>query len=99
MNDLLRNLAMTAAIVMIGVYAVIALSGPQGVPALMEKRREIVRLQEQNATLQRENERKKERIRVLEEQPAQQELEVRKQLNLVKPGETTFFLPEPERAK
>lgn len=97
MNGLFRKLGMMAAIALLGVYAVIALSGPQGMPALMQKRAEIVRLQEQNADLQRENERKRERIRILEEQPDQQELEVRKQLNLGKPGETIFFLPDDKK--
>jgi cell division protein FtsB len=51
-------------------------------------------LQELNATLERENARKRERIRILQNQTDQQELEVRKQLNVAKPGETIFFLPE-----
>lgn len=94
MRGVLRNTGLAAAVLLLGVYALVALRGPQGVPALLEKREEIVRLQEQNATLQREIERKRERIRILMEQPEQQELEIRKQLNLGKEGETIFFLPE-----
>ena len=99
MSSLLKNLAMTAAILLVGAYAVVALRGPQGLPALAEKRAEILRLQEQNANLERENARRRERIRVLENRKDQQELEIRKQWNLVKPGEKTFFLPEEDTAE
>jgi cell division protein FtsB len=84
---------MLTAITAVGVYAVLALRGPQGIPALMEKRHEIRELEEQNATLARENQRKKERIDLLKHSPEQQELEIRKQLKLLKPGETSFILP------
>lgn len=75
-------------------YVLVALKGPQGLQALLEKRKEIRQLQEQNAALTRENERRKERIRRLEDSRSEQEMEIRKQLRLVKPGETTFILPE-----
>jgi cell division protein FtsB len=75
-------------------YAWIAVSGPQGLQALLEKRREIRELQEQNATLTREIEHRRDRIRRLEESPSEQEMEIRKQLKLLKPGETEFILPD-----
>ena len=71
-----------------------ALRGPQGIQALLEKRREIRQLQEQNATAARENERRQERIRRLQNSTSEQEMEIRKQLKLLRPGETTFILPE-----
>lgn len=75
-------------------YAWIAVSGPQGLQALLEKRREIRELQEQNAALTREIEHRRDRIRRLEDSPSEQEMEIRKQLKLLRPGETTFILPE-----
>ena len=75
-------------------YAWIAVSGPQGLQTLLEKRREIRQLQEQNAALSREIEHRRDRIRRLEESPSEQEMEIRKQLKLLKPGETTFILPD-----
>src|ERR1700674_2185278 len=74
-------------------YAWIAVSGPQGLQALLEKRREIQQLQEQNAALTREIEHRRDRIRRLEESTSEQEMEIRKQLKLQRPGETTFILP------
>ena len=76
------------------VYALIAVSGPQGLQTLLEKHREIRQLQEQNASLTREIEHRKDRIRRLEGSRSEQEMEIRKQLKLLKPGETTFILPE-----
>ncbi len=76
------------------VYACIAVSGPQGLQALMAKHREIRELQEQNAALTREIEHRRDRIRRLEGSRSEQEMEIRKQLKLQRPGETTFILPE-----
>lgn len=78
----------------IGGYAYVALEGPQGLSALQEKRREIRKLEEENANLQREIQYRKDRIKSLQDSPAQQELEVRKNLKLLRPGETSFILPE-----
>ena len=75
-------------------YAWIAVSGPQGLQALLEKRREIRDLQEQNAVLTRELEHRRDRIRRLEDSRSEQEMEIRKQLKLLRPGETTFILPD-----
>ena len=75
-------------------YAWIAVSGPQGLQALLEKRREIRQLEEQNAALSYEIEHRRDRIRRLEESRSEQEMEIRKQLKLLRPGETTFILPD-----
>jgi cell division protein FtsB len=85
--------AMVLAAIVIA-YAWIAVSGPQGLQALLEKRREIRQLQEQNSALTREIEHRRDRIRRLEDSPSEQEMEIRKQLKLLRPGETTFILPD-----
>jgi len=84
----------TVVIVLVAAYGWVALRGPQGVEALLEKHREIRALQEQNATAAREIERRKERIRRLKESQSEQDMEIRKQLKLLRPGETTFILPD-----
>jgi cell division protein FtsB len=76
------------------VYGVVALRGPQGVSALLDKRQEVRQLEEQNAAQAAENERRRERIKRLEESSTEQEMEIRKQLKLLRPGETTFILPD-----
>ena len=70
------------------------LRGPQGLPALREKWDEIRQLEEENANLQRENDYRRDRIKKLESSPSEQELEIRKKLKLLRPGETSFILPE-----
>ncbi len=76
------------------VYGLVALRGPQGIPALLDKRREIRELEEQNAAMATEIERRKERIERLQQNTTEQEMEIRKQLKLLRPGETTFILPD-----
>ena len=78
-------------------YGWVFLRGPQGFQTLIEKRREIRELEERNANIRLENDRRKERIRRLEESRSEQEMEIRKQLKLQRPGETTFILPESEQ--
>ena len=76
------------------MYGVVALRGPRGISALFEKRREIRQLEDQNAAAVAEIERRKERIERLRHNSTEQEMEIRKQLKLLRPGETTFLLPE-----
>jgi len=94
MSTMIRRSAYSAALVLMAVYGYIALSGPQGIPALRKKWTEIRQLEEDIANLQRDNQAKRERIHRLETDPAEQEMEIRKRLKLLRPGETSFILPE-----
>jgi cell division protein FtsB len=94
LHYLIRRAAVLIVFVLVGVYGYISLRGPQGIPALMDKWREIRKLEEDNANLQRENDYRRERIKKLQESPSEQELEIRKQLKLLRPGETSFILPD-----
>lgn len=93
MKDLLRKTGYLLVLAAMGAYALVTFSGPNGVDALTEKRRQITILQEQNANLAAENQRKLDRIRKLEHDRSVQELEIRKRLKLLHPGETQFILP------
>jgi cell division protein FtsB len=101
MNLVVRRIAFTVAFVLVGVYGYFTLSGPQGIPGVLEKRREIRRLQEQNANLVQEIEIKKERIRKMTLSKSEQDLEIRRKTQKVLPGDTEYMLrnpvkPEPE---
>lgn len=96
-HHLIRRLGVLTLFILAGLYGYMSLRGPQGVPALMEKWREIRKLEEENANLQRENDYRRERIKKLQESPSEQELEIRKQLKLLRPGETSFILPDPPK--
>jgi len=93
-HHLIRRVAVLIVFVLVGVYGYMSLRGPQGIPALMDKWREIRKLEEDNAGIQRENDYRRERIKKLQESPSEQELEIRKQLKLLRPGETSFILPD-----
>jgi cell division protein FtsB len=94
MSPWIHRIIVTGAFLVVSAYAIVALRGPQGMPALLEKRREIKELQDQNATLSHEVKMKSERIDRLKNSPSEQELEIRKQLKLLRPGETSFILPD-----
>ncbi len=96
-----RLLQKTGYVLALGIFAAVLVTvvrGPQGIQALSEKRKEIRTLQEENADLARENEQKKLRIKRLADSQAEQELEIRERLKLVRPGETSFILPDAKPA-
>ena len=83
-----------AAILIAGTYAFFTLRGPQGIPALMQKRNEIRLLEKRNAELHREVEYRRQKINRLRDSKSEQELEIRDQLNLVRPGEKVFIFQD-----
>src|SRR5271155_3812859 len=94
MSSSVRRAVILVAFALIGAYGLAALRGPQGLPALREKWNEIRQFEVENANLQRENDYRRDRIKKLESNPSEQELEIRKKLKLLRPGETSFILPE-----
>jgi cell division protein FtsB len=98
MKNAVQRAVFLLVVGVIAVYGYLALRGPQGIPALRGKWREIRTLEEDNANLQRENQYRRDRIKKLEENPSAQELEIRKKLKLVRPGETSFILPDTPKA-
>ena len=79
------------ALVTAVVYAFFAMRGPHGVAAYTQKRQEIREMEESNAVLARENQVKREYIERLRQSQAEQELEIRRKLKLVKPNEKVFM--------
>lgn len=94
MRPSLTKIGYALAILLAVGYAFFTLRGPQGIPALAEKRRQIQQLEERNATLAREIEVKRERIGRLRESPSLQELEIRQRLKLVQPEERVYILQD-----
>jgi cell division protein FtsB len=92
-----RRAGFVLVVLLAAAYGWMFLSGPQGLQTLIEKRREVRELEERNANIRLENDRRKERIRRLQESRSEQEMEIRKQLKLQRPGETTFILPESDQ--
>ena len=89
-----RRVVFLIVFVLVGAFGYVTLRSPQGIPALRQKWGEIRQLEEQNAAIQRENEYRAARIKKLQQNASEQELEIRKKLKLLRPGETSFILPE-----
>ena len=94
MSSGVKRIVYTSVLVAMAAYGYVALTGPQGIPALRARWNEIRQLEEQNATLQRDNQARRERIERLKNNTDEQDIEVRKRLKARKPGETDFILPE-----
>jgi cell division protein FtsB len=93
MTNFVRRAILLIVFALIGAYGLMELRSPHGIPALKQRWTEIRKLEEENANLQRENNYRRERIKKLESSASEQELEIRKNLKLLRPGETSFILP------
>jgi cell division protein FtsB len=94
----MRNPALKTAyaiIVLTGVvYAFVVLEGPNGIPALLSRRQQVQTYEQKNQQILRENVQKEQRIERLENNPIEQEMEIRQRLKLAKPGEKIYILDD-----
>ncbi len=97
MNTRTRTIISATVLLAAGFLALYSLAGPGGVPLVLERKRQIQELREQNAELQRSIELRKERIKNLSENRSDQDLEIRRDLRLLKKQETTFVLPDQKK--
>ncbi len=97
MNTRTKTILSTTVLLAAGVLALYSLAGTDGIPTVLQHKRQIRELQEQNAELQRLIEQRKERIKNLSENRSDQDLEIRRDLRLLKKQETTFVLPEEKK--
>jgi cell division protein FtsB len=93
----LGRLAYVMAFLMVVSYAIFTLRGPKGIPGLLERQHQIQEAEKRNASLAREIEQKREHIKRLADNPAEQEKEIRQRLKLVHPGEKIYIVGEPEK--
>ena len=68
---------------------------PKGMQAWEEKKRQIQDMEKRNTALAQEVERKKDHVNRLKDNPAEQELEIRKRLKLLRPNEKSYIVGEP----
>ena len=85
------------AFILVAGYSFVTLRGPRGIPALLEKQRQIEVLEKRNAALAREIERKREHVKRLTDNPGEQELEVREKLKMLHPGEKVYITGDPAK--
>ena len=87
-----------ALIVLCGIaYAFAELRGPNGIPGLLDKRRQVREYEMSNEQLQREIEQKQERIQRLQNDPRAQEIEIRQRLKLAGPGEKIYIIDDKKK--
>lgn len=91
------RIAYIVVFVLAATYVVATLSGPKGIPAVLARQTQIQRLEDRNAQLAREIERKRDHIRRLQNDPSEQELEIRDRYKLVHPGDTVFITGQPDK--
>lgn len=99
MRSSVAKVCYATAVLVAASYAFVTLHGPQGIPALIQKQKQIQLLEKENADLARDIEARRERIKRLREDESAQELEIRQRLKLVRPGEKVFILQDPVAAK
>src|SRR5437763_16968005 len=67
---------------------------PKGMHAWEDKQRQIQEMEKRNTALAQQVERKKEHVSRLKNTPAEQELEIRKRLKLLRPDEKSYIVGE-----
>jgi len=90
--------AIYAAVVLSGVvYAFVVLRGENGIPGFLAKTHQVQQLEQSNQKLVREIELKKDRIQRLQENPTEQEYEIRQRFKLARPGEKIYILDDQKK--
>ncbi len=89
-----RRAGLAAGFVALLVFAAVTLRGPHGLAAARKLYNDIRELQAEVDTLRQEVQDRKDRNQRLRTSPAEQEMEIRRRLKLLRKGEKTFVLPE-----
>ena len=89
-----RRLATATVGLLACVIAYHAVFGPNGMVVYEKKKAEYRKLQQDNAAMQRENDRLQQQVKALKSDPATIEKEAREQLRYTRPGEMVYILPE-----
>lgn len=88
----LTRFAYAIVFVVVVTYAFFAY--PKGMHAWEDKQRQILDMEKRNTVLAKDVERKKEHVGRLKTNPAEQELEIRKRLKLLRPDEKSYIVGE-----
>lgn len=91
-----KRLGLVVAVAGFGIYAVVNLTGPQGIPALFAKWKELREIEATNARLASDVGDRREKVRILRESAEAREFEIRKKLQKLREGEKLYQVPDPE---
>ena len=88
-----RRFTVLTVVALTAVALALLMHLPRELVALAENRERVRQLQEENNDLSKRLNERRERLKNLKENFNEQELEIRRNLHLYKPGDTVFFLP------
>jgi cell division protein FtsB len=91
-----KRLGLVVAVAGFCIYAVVNLTGPQGIPALFAKWKELREIEATNARLVSDVSDRREKVRILRESAEAREFEIRKKLQKLREGEKLYQVPDPE---
>lgn len=91
-----RRLAFGSLLIVAGCYAVVHLRGPNGIPALLEKRKLIRALEVDNEKLREANDQQRAINKDLQGNKDTIKQEIQKRQNKIPPGSIEFRVDEPE---
>lgn len=91
----IRKAGAVLAFLCFGVFVVVALFGPNGVPALLAQRAKVNEMARQNAELTKERDDLRYRVKALENDAQTLELEARTKLGVAKKDETIVKVDQP----
>ena len=95
---LLKRLAYAASTLVICGYVAMFISGPQGYRSLKEKWEHIETLEKETADLKKTVETIKKYNQSIEKDPDVQQLEIRKNLEMMRPGDLEFRYPKEQES-
>jgi cell division protein FtsB len=95
----LTRFAYVLALLAVASYAFMALRGPRGVSAWLEKEHRIQMLEKRNGDLSKDIERARERIDRLSNDPNEQERITRERLNYVEKHDKVYVTGDPAPQK
>jgi cell division protein FtsB len=94
----LTRFAYVLVLLVVASYAFMTLRGPRGISAWLEKERQIQSLEKRNGDLNRENERVRDRIDRLTNDPEEQGRAARERLNYVEKRDKVYVTGDPAPA-
>jgi cell division protein FtsB len=97
MKERIARLACAIAFLLVATYAAVTLAGPKGLSSLYAKEREIQAVEKQNAEIAKDIDREKKKVDQIRANPDAQERVVEERLNLVRPGDKVFMLPDAKK--
>jgi len=98
MASFFRQLAYVVAFVLTGFYVYAMLHGPNGWPSMMDKRQQLMQVEQENERLSKQIEEERKQIRELNETDEARDRVVRDKTFKQKPSEKTIYLSAPNPA-